>query len=141
MSARNSTLRILPVMTEWHRFVKSKDPAILSALLHPEVVFESPLLRAPQHGQDITMKYLLAAVKVLTVPGFKYVNEWRNDTGVVLEFCTTIEGISINGVDLIGVNDDATLITRFKVMIRPLKGIQLLQRLMSEELGIAPAPR
>jgi len=74
-------------------------------------------------------------VNVLTVPGFRYTNEWRNDGGAVLEFCTAIEGITIYGVDLIAANDDATLITNFKVTVRPFKAIQLLQRLMSEELA------
>jgi len=129
----------MPVMQGWHDFVKSKDPTALAWLLHPDVVFESPVLHTPQHGRDITAKYLVAAVNVLTVPGFKYANEWQNEGGAVLEFRTEIEGITINGVDLIAVNEDRTLITGFKVMVRPLKAIQLLQRLMAQELGMKPA--
>lgn len=129
----------MPVMDGWHDFVKSRDRSSLLRLLHPDVIFESPLLHTPQHGAELTAKYLLAALNVLAIPGFKYTNEWRNDKGAVLEFHTTIEGITINGVDIVDVNDDATLITHFKVMVRPLKASQLLLRLMTEEL--APKPQ
>jgi hypothetical protein len=51
----------------------------------------------------------------------------------VLELQTVIDGISINGVDIISWNDDSK-ITSFKVMIRPLKAIQLVHQLMMQEL-------
>ena len=66
-------------------------------------------------------------------PGFAYRGEWRNDTGAVLEFENEIEGIKINGVDIITFDDDGR-ITHFKVMVRPLKAINLLHRLMGEQL-------
>ena len=68
-------------------------------------------------------------------PGFKYVGEWRGDSGAVLEFENEIEGVRINGVDIITFSDDGKLITHFKVMIRPLKAINLVHRLMGEQLG------
>lgn len=67
-------------------------------------------------------------------PGFKYVGEWRNESGAVLEFETEIEGIRINGVDIIKFSDDGSLITHFKVMVRPLKAINLLHQLMGAQL-------
>jgi len=65
----------------------------------------------------------------------RYVGEWLSDTGAVLEFENEIEGIRINGVDIIAFSADGTQITRFKVMIRPLKAINLVHRLMAEELA------
>jgi hypothetical protein len=97
-------------------------------------VFESPVVHTPQRGRDITFKYLAGAEKVLGGPGFKYTGEWRSETGAVLEFENEIEGIKINGVDIITFNDDGK-ITHFKVMVRPLKGINLLHRLMGEQLA------
>jgi hypothetical protein len=45
-----------------------------------------------------------------------------------------IEGIAINGIDII--NFDATgLITHFKVMVRPLKALNLLHRKMGDMLA------
>lgn len=67
-------------------------------------------------------------------PG-SYVGEWRNDNGTVLEFENEIGGIRINGVDIITFNDDGSLITHFKVMVRPLKAINLLHRLTGEQLA------
>ena len=67
-------------------------------------------------------------------PGFTYVGEWRSDRGAVLEFEKEIDGIKINGVDIITFSADGR-ITHFKVMVRPLKAINLLHRLMGEQLA------
>ncbi|MGJ4948566.1 nuclear transport factor 2 family protein [Bradyrhizobium sp. HKCCYLS20291] len=118
----------------WYGYMRSHDLGALRELLHPDAVFESPVVHTPQRGRDITFKYLASAEKVLGGPGFKYVGEWRNATGAVLEFENEIEGINLNGVDIITF-DDAGLITHFKVMVRPLKAINLLHRLMGEQLA------
>jgi len=125
----------MTALAGWRDYITSHDTEALWILLHPDAVFESPIVHTPQRGREITFKYLAAAGKVLGGPGFRYLGEWRNDSGVVLEFETEIEGITINGVDIITFNDDATLITHFKVMVRPLKAINLLHRLMGEQLA------
>jgi hypothetical protein len=66
-------------------------------------------------------------------PGFAYRGEWRSESGAVLEFENEIEGIRINGVDIISFDGEGR-ITHFKVMVRPLRAINLLHRLMGEEL-------
>jgi hypothetical protein len=53
----------------------------------------------------------------------------------VLEFATEIDGITINGVDIIKFTDDGRII-HFKVMVRPLKAMNLLHRLMGEQLAV-----
>ena len=121
----------------WYGFMKSHDPKALWDLLHPDAVFESPVAHTPQRGREITYKYLVGAERVLGGPGFKYVGEWRSEKGAVLEFEKEIEGITINGVDIITFSDDGSLITHFKVMVRPLKAINLLHRLMGEQLAKA----
>jgi hypothetical protein len=121
-------------LDKWYAYTKSHDRAALWDLLDPEAVFESPVVYTPQRGRDITFKYLLGADKVLGGPGFAYVGEWRGDTGVVLEFESEIDGIRINGVDIITFGQDGR-ITHFKVMVRPLKAINLLHRLMGEQLA------
>jgi hypothetical protein len=121
-------------LQRWHSFVKSGDRAVLWDLLHPDVVFESPVVHTPQRGRDITFKYLIGATKVLGGPNFTYVGEWANDKGAVLEFTNDVDGITINGVDIISFDRDDR-ITHFKVMVRPLKAINLLHRLMGEQLA------
>ncbi len=120
-------------LDKWYAFVKSHDRAALWELLHPDAVFESPVVHTPQRGRDIAFKYLSSAEKVLGGPGFAYRGEWRNATGAVLEFETEIDGIRINGVDIIAFDAEGR-ITNFKVMVRPLKAINLLHRLMAEQL-------
>ena len=120
-------------LDRWYGYIKSHDDKVLWDLLHPEAVFESPVVYTPQRGREITFKYLSSATKVLGGAGFVYRGEWRSADGAVLEFETQIDGIRINGVDIITF-DDAGLITHFKVMVRPLKGINLLHQLMAEQL-------
>ena len=120
----------------WYGYMKSHDAKALWDLLHPDAVFESPVVHTPQRGREITFKYLAGAEKVLGGPGFRYVGEWLSEKGAVLEFEREIEGIRINGVDIITFSDD-NLITHFKVMVRPLKAINLLHRLMGEQLAKA----
>ncbi|MES2750663.1 MAG: nuclear transport factor 2 family protein [Pseudomonadota bacterium] len=124
----------MTALDKWYGYMKSHDHAALWDLLHPDAVFESPVVHTPQRGREITFKYLASAEKVLGGPGFKYVGEWRSDNGAVLEFENDIEGTRINGVDIITFSDDGRLITHFKVMVRPLKAINLLHRLMGEQL-------
>ena len=128
----------MTALDKWYGYMKSHDRAALWDLLHPDAVFESPVVHTPQRGRDITFKYLASADKVLGGPGFSYIGEWRSDTGAVLEFQTEIDGIKLNGVDIITFAADGR-ITNFKVMVRPLKAINLLHRLMGEQLAAAQA--
>ncbi|MCB1411633.1 MAG: nuclear transport factor 2 family protein [Xanthobacteraceae bacterium] len=120
-------------LDKWYAYIKAHDTKLLWELLHPDAVFESPVVHTPQRGRDITFKYLTSALGVLDSPAFAYVGEWRNHNGAVLEFATEIDGIKVNGVDIIKF-DDAGRITHFKVMLRPLKAVNLIHRMMGEEL-------
>jgi hypothetical protein len=126
----------MTALDKWYGYMKSHDRAALWDLLDPDVVFESPVVHTPQRGRDITFKYLSSAEQVLGGPGFVYTGAWRSDNGAVLEFEKEIDGIKINGVDIIRFNDQGR-ITHFKVMVRPLKAINLLHRLMGEQLAAA----
>ena len=118
----------------------SRGRAALWELLHPDAVFESPVVHTPQRGRDITFKYLVSAEKVLGGPGFKYVGEWTSATGAVLEFTNEVDGITINGVDIITFDAEGRIVN-FKVMVRPLKAINLLHRLMGEQLAMPQKPK
>ena len=118
----------------WHEVVETRDPKRLHALLDPDAVFESPVVHTPQQGRDLAMAYLLGAMQVLGSNHFRYTGEWRSADGAVLEFETEIDGIRINGVDIIRLTDDRQRIANFKVMVRPLKAIELVHRRMGELL-------
>lgn len=117
----------------WHRLVDTRDVAGLDGILADEVVFHSPIVHTPQEGKEITKLYLTAAFFVFANQSFRYVREVMGEHDAVLEFVTEIEGITVNGVDMIRCNE-AGQIVDFKVMIRPLKAIDLVHRLMKEML-------
>ncbi len=116
---------------KWHEIARTGDRSALDALLAPDVVFESPVVYTPQRGKAIAAS---AAIVVLGGAEFRYVAEWVGPKSAVLEFVTLIDGIEINGVDIIGWNADDH-IDRFKVMVRPLKAIQILHQNMAEALS------
>jgi hypothetical protein len=124
----------MDTISRWRDVAKSGDADALEALLADEVVFHSPVVHTPQRGKAIVHKYLSAAFHVLFNPSFRYVGEWRAERSAALEFMTTVEGVEIDGVDLIAW-DASGRIVEFKVMARPLKAINLLHRLMGERLA------
>jgi len=122
-----------PVIQAWHEVVRSRDMAGLQRILADDVVFHSPVVHTPQRGKAITLQYLMGAMQVLNNASFRYEREIVGEHDAVLEFATEIDGILINGVDLIRWND-AGLIVDFKVMVRPLKAVNLLHQKMGEML-------
>lgn len=118
----------------WHKVAMSRDPQAISAILHDDCVFESPVVHKPQLGKAITAKYLAAAGFTLGNDSFRYVGEWHRENSAILEFTTEIDGIAINGIDMISCDDDG-LITHFKVMVRPLKAVNMLHQKMGEMLA------
>jgi ketosteroid isomerase-like protein len=120
-------------LEKWHGFVKSQDMAELSDLLTDDAVFYSPVVHTPQEGKAITTMYLMGAAQVLGNSDFTYVREVVDGENAVLEFTGVVDGITINGVDMIRFNEDGKIV-EFKVMIRPLKAINLLHQKMGEML-------
>jgi hypothetical protein len=117
----------------WHDYMESRDFAVLDALLAEDAVFTSPVVHTPQVGKAITFKYLKAAAHVLGNDSFRYVGEWLGETSGILEFECEIGGIKVNGIDMIGWNE-AGQITTFKVMVRPLKAMNMLHQMMGAQL-------
>jgi hypothetical protein len=118
----------------WHKLALDPNEARISAALHDDCVFESPVVHTPQRGKAITAKYLSAAGHTLGNSTFQYVGEWHRENSSILEFTAEIDGIKINGIDMITCDDDG-LITHFKVMVRPLKAVNLLHQKMGEMLA------
>lgn len=118
----------------WHEIVRTRDVALLDELLAEDVVFYSPVVHTPQVGKAITAMYLKAAMHVFGNESFRYVRDVAGESDAVLEFETEIDGITVNGVDMIRWNAEGR-ITEFKVMVRPLKAINLIHDLMGQMLG------
>jgi hypothetical protein len=124
-------------VNKWHAMLEARDISRLDDLLADDVVFHSPVVHTPQRGKAITTIYLAAAYQVLFGSGFRYVREVEGDFDAILEFVAEIDGIHVNGVDMMHWNAEGK-IDDFKVMVRPLKAVNLLHGLMArmlEQLG------
>lgn len=121
-------------VARWHAYMETGDAVALEALLADEVVFESPAVHTPQHGRALTARYLLAAYRVLGGPDFRYLGEWRADGSAVLEFACVVDGMQVNGVDILRW-DAAGRLTGFKVMVRPIKGLHAVMQHMAVALA------
>ncbi len=126
-------------LARWHDYMTGgANPAVLSDLLADDVVFHSPVVHTPQAGKAVVIAYLVAASHVLGNDSFRYVRELVDGDEMMLEFVTELDGIAINGVDIIRFND-AGQITDFKVMVRPLKAINKVWEMMGTQLAAAKA--
>lgn len=124
-------------LRRWHAVVRSQNPALLADLLADEVVFQSPAVFAPQEGKALTTSYLSAALKVLG-PSLRYVSQWHDHASAVLEFEADLDGIYVQGVDILRWNAEGKLVS-FTVMVRPLRGLQKLVELMAVQLAAGQA--
>jgi hypothetical protein len=116
----------------WHEIVSNRDYQRLDSILADNCVFHSPVVHTPQAGKALTQLYLTAATQVFN-QSFHYTKEIVDDGHAVLEFVCELDGIIINGVDIMSF-DDQGLIVEFKVMIRPLKAVHLLHQKMQAML-------
>jgi len=119
-------------LERWHEIMEQRNPDRLDEILADNCVFFSPVVHTPQEGREITRLYLTGAMHVLN-DGFQYVKEVVTPQQAVLEFVCEIDGIKINGVDIMSF-DSSGKISEFKVMVRPLKAINMLHGKMRDML-------
>ena len=129
---------------KWHELIETGNKEIYDEILADNVIFYSPVVHTPQKGKEITKIYLSAAGNVFgdskkesapkdSFSTFQYTKEIIGENNACLEFENTINGIHINGVDLITWNED-NLITEFRVLVRPLQAVNMLHKMMGEML-------
>ena len=137
----------MSAIEQWHEVMKDggkEGASKLDSLLHDDVIFYSPVVFTPQKGKKITMLYLSAASGVFgdqtstnnsekKQSKFKYVNEIIEGNSACLEFETEMNGLYVNGVDLIKWDED-NKITEFKVLIRPLQAVNHIHQMMGKML-------
>lgn len=122
-------------LAHWHRVLaQGSRPEDLASIIREDAVFHSPVVHSPQQGRALVVAYLGAAGQVLGNESFRYVRELVSSDEAMLEFETELDGIHVNGIDLIRF-DDAGLIADFKVMVRPLKAVNKVWEAMAEYLG------
>ena len=126
-------------LKNWHRVLEGgNQPAALAEIIREDAVFHSPVVHTPQAGRTKVVAYLSAAGQVLGGEGFRYVRELVDGDDALLEFETELDGIHINGIDLIRFDPDGRIVD-FKVMVRPLKAVNKVWDLMAAQLVRASA--
>ena len=111
------------ILEDCHKVVDTRDLKLLKSMLDKDAVFYSPLLYKPKKGKAMVAGFLMAAAEMFGETGFHYIKEIQGSNEAVLEFNAVIDGIEIDGVDIITWNDEGK-ITEFKVMIRPFSAIE-----------------
>lgn len=122
-----------PALRAWHAVVASRDLAQLDGLLAEDVVFRSPAVFTPQQGKALALLYLTGAMLVLG-PSLRYTGEWHDQDSAVLEFEADLDGVYVQGVDMLRWNSEGKLVS-ITVMVRPLRGLQKLIELMQRQLA------
>ena len=127
-------MTISEALAAWHRTIEGgSHPEDLAGIIADDAVFHSPVVHTPQEGADKVFTYLHAASHVLGGDDFRYLREIVDGDQAVLEFQSSLDGIQINGVDIIRWNDEGK-IQDFKVMVRPLKAINKVWEKMAAML-------
>lgn len=119
-------------MKAFRDLVEAGDVSTVETILAPDVRFTSPVAFKPYDGAPIVAAILRAAFRVFDE--FTYVRAVSDAPNSVLEFTATVNGLAINGVDMIHVNADG-LIDDFKVMVRPLSAAKALSERMAVEFA------
>ena len=122
-----------PLIDRWISIVETGRTEDLDALLADDAVFYSPAVFTPQEGKALTSKYLKAAAKLFGDTDFHYIEQWYSERSAILEFAATVNGIYVNGIDMVHWNDDEQIVS-FKVMLRPFRGLQVIMPAMAELL-------
>ncbi len=121
-------------LKRWHSIIENGNrPEELAAIIREDAVFHSPVVHTPQHGRGLVVAYLAAAGQTLGNDSFKYIRELVDGENAMLEFSTEMDGIHVNGVDIIRF-DEAGMIADFKVMVRPLKAVNKVWEQMAAML-------
>ena len=119
----------------WHQVMRTGNVSTLPHILHDEVIFHSPVVHTPQIGKAKVIMYLSAATCVFEDTGFTYTREIFGDDQAMLEFTSVLDGVEVNGVDIVSW-DKNDLITEFKVMVRPVKAVNIIWEKMGEMLEL-----
>lgn len=126
-------------MTPFRAAVEAGDWEAAHALLHDDVVFNSPAVFKAYEGKA-ACSHLLRHVEQVFGDSLTYVDEIDGGNGhVALIFRATVGDREIQGLDHL-VHDEDGRITEFTVMARPLSGLIALAQAMGERLESDPVP-
>ena len=125
---------IATCVEEWHELLADRRDT-LDNMFAEDVTFYSPVVFSPQQGRALTEMYVQAAAHVFRGDGpdgsFSYTRQVIGSSVAMLEFETVVDGVHVNGVDVMRCNDKGR-IDEFRVFIRPLSAVVAIQEKMNE---------
>ena len=124
---------MIDLVTRWRKIFSQPEP-IGKEMLADNVQLHSPMMHTSQKGIDLVAMYIEAGSQVYQRRGFDYVRTFQNEREVCMEFEGTVDGVQINGVDIIRWNEQDQ-IEDFKIIVRPAKGLQKLAEVMTGIIG------
>jgi hypothetical protein len=125
---------VAEALNKWHAMIAAGDLGALPALLHPQVVFRSPMAFKPYAGAPLVALILSTVTKVFE--DFAYHRELvgRDGLDVVLEFSAKVGERELKGIAMIRFDEQGAIV-EFEVMIRPMSGLQALGDEMARRLA------
>ena len=121
-------------MTVAHPFgqaIEAGDHDAALATIADDVEFRSPAVYKPYHGKQQVDGLLRVVASVFE--NFRYTSEWRDGSTTILFFEANVGDRELQGVDILEENE-AGLVERFTVMVRPLSVLQALAQAIAQRL-------
>jgi len=121
-------------LEQWHKIVATRDVEGLAAVLAEDVTLGAPPYWAKLETKEVVLRLLNIIIN--TIDDFTYHREWINGSELALEFRGSVDGLGLQGIDLITLNDEGKL-QNIDVMIRPMNTLAKLAGIVREKVMAA----
>ena len=121
-------------LEQWHKIVATRDVEGLAAVLAEDVTLGAPPYWAKLETKEVVLRLLNIIIN--TIDDFIYHREWINGSELALEFRGSVDGLGLQGIDLITLNDEGKL-QNIDVMIRPMNTLAKLAGIVREKVMAA----
>jgi hypothetical protein len=117
-------------MQRFREAVEAQDLDAMMACMADDILFHSPVAFRPFTGREAVAGVLGQILK--TLEDFRYTDQLssEDERTTILVFRAHVGDKSVEGIDLIRVNDDG-LVDDFTVMLRPVSGLMAVGERMA----------
>jgi len=119
-------------LEKWHRIVAERDLEGLGGVLAEDVQMGAPPYFGKLSGHEL-VAHLLGII-LHTIGGFRYHREWVKDNELALEFTGQVDGLDLQGIDLITLDREGRLVN-LDVLIRPLNALEALRDRVAPQMA------
>ena len=119
-------------LERWRTIVAHKDAEGLRTLLAKDVTMGAPPYWTKLQGAPVI--HALLGVIINTIEDFTYHREWMNGNELALEFRGRVAEHTLQGIDLITLNEQGQMIN-LDVMVRPLNALTTLRDAVAPQMA------